>query len=125
MFRNFKSDATRDIMAKMLGTLTPAEISEVIEDQEVAKTDIPKWVELVVQEKCTIIMKRLELYEQQFLDRYGVVQHTIQKLSVYHKIWTNWDGCEPCQFDDNMPLYYFFDTNVRETTDACITNPTS
>ena len=102
-------------MTKMLGILTPAEISEVIEDKEVAQTDVPDWVELVLQEKCTIVLQRLGLYENRLLEKYGMVQHTIQKLSVYHKIWTNWDGQEPCPFYSNQPLARFFDENISMT----------
>ena len=112
MIRNFKSERTRDTMTKMLGTLTPMEIAEVIEDKEVAKTDIPKWVELVLQEKCTKVIQRMNIYEDDLTKRYGMVQHTIQKLSVYHMIWTNWDGQEPCPFYSNQPLYRFFDENI-------------
>ena len=112
LVRNFKNENTRNILAKMVGTLTPGEISDVIEDKEVAKTDLPKWVELVLQEKCKTVLNRLTLYENRYYEKYGLVQHTIQKLSVYHLMWTNWDGLEPCPFYSAQPLHCFFDENL-------------
>ena len=103
---------TKTILAKMLGNLTPAEICDVIEDKEVARTDIPAWTELVIQENCTIVLKRLELYNESIQRKYGAVKFTVQKLSIYHKIWTAWDGDEPCPCDKNENLEYFYDSSI-------------
>lgn len=113
MFSNFTSVRTKTTLAKMLGNLTPAEICEVIEDKEVAKTDIPAWTELVIQENCTMVMERLQLYNESILKKYGAVQFTVQKLSIYHKIWTNWDDKEPCPCENNMTLDFFYDTAIQ------------
>ena len=112
MFSNFKNARTKATLAKMLGTLTPTEICDVIEDKEVARTDIPTWTELVIQENCTIILKRLELYNDSIRRKYGDIKFTIQKLSIYHKIWMNWDGNEPCPCERNEKLEFFYDSTI-------------
>ena len=113
MFSNFTNVRTKATLAKMLGNLTPAEICEVIEDKEVARTDIPAWTELVIQENCTMVMERLTLYKDSILEKYGEVKFTVQKLSIYHKIWTNWDGQEPCPCEYNMTLNFFYDSAIQ------------
>ena len=96
----------------MIGSLTPAEIAEIIEDDEVQQTDVPQWVELVIEEKCSMVLQRLQLYEEKYKDKYGTIPHTVQKLALYHHIWTNWDGKEPCQYDGPMPLSMFYDDTI-------------
>ena len=112
MISNFKNQHARAILARMLGKMTPAEICAVIEDKEVKRTDIPKWTELVIQENCTILLERLKLYTDSINQKYGDILYTVQKLSVYHKIWTNWDGKEPCPFNEGVPLESFYDSAI-------------
>ena len=112
--RNFQNKDTRKIMTKMLGNMTPMEITTVIKDKEVARSDIPDWVELVLQENCSIIKSRIILYEEKIQERFGDLKYFVQKLSIYHLIWNNWDGNEPCPITEPMPLAYFFDTAITE-----------
>ena len=114
MIRNFQNKDTRRIMTKMLGNMTPAEITKVIQDKEVTRSDIPEWVELVLQENCSIIRSRITLYEDKIQEKFGTMKYLVQKLSVYHLIWNNWDGDEPCPVSDPMPLAFFFDTSINE-----------
>ena len=97
----------------MVGTLTPVEIAEIIEDREVMKTDIPQWIEIIVQENCGMVLKRLRGYEEAIQRKYGQINFTIQKLALYHRLWTNWDGEEPCPFNESVPLNRFFDEQIK------------
>ena len=102
----------------MVGTLTPVEIAEITEDKEVVMTDIPQWIEIILQENCKIIMDRLKNYDEAMRGKYGQINFTIQKLAVYHRFWTNWDGKEPCPFNEPVPLNLFFDTQILSAMDA-------
>ena len=113
MKRNFKNEATKRLLLKMVGTLTPVEIAEIIEDREVMATDIPQWIEIIVQENCGMVLNRLRKYEEAIQAKYGQINFTIQKLALYHRFWTNWDGEEPCPFNESVPLRMFYDEQIK------------
>ena len=110
--RLFRSSEVNRIMRIMLGFMSPEEMATLIKDREVARTDIPKWVDLMIRKNCKLVVARLPRYEVRIRERFGVMNHIVEKLAVWHLVNDNWDGLEPCNFDRLRTLRQFYDSNI-------------
>ena len=107
----FKSAKTRKIMRKMIGKMYPKELLHLVQDRELKETDVPTWVERTLREECKTLIRRLGHYDGRIRDRFGFLGSVIEKLVIYPKIWTNWDGSEPFAWRDDHPIEDYFDSN--------------
>ena len=91
--------------------MTPKEVLHLVKDKELKNSDIPEWVERTLREECTVLIGRLARYEARIRDRFGFLGSTIEKLAIYHDIWTNWDGSEPFPWREERTIDAFLDAN--------------
>ena len=109
----FRSTRTRQITKKMLGNMKPSEMLELVTDPEIKNSDVPRWVELMIEEYCSMLVERFEWYEARYENRYGQIDSLIEKMVHYRTVWVNWDGLEPFPWREERPIKYYFDSNVR------------
>ena len=109
----FRSERTRQISKKMLGNMKPSEMLELVTDPDVENSDVPEWVELMIETYCTMLVERFDWYEARYTNRYGQVNSLLRKMVYYGSIWVNWDGLEPFPWREERPIKYYFDSNVR------------
>ena len=109
----FHSSNTKQISKKMLGNMKPSEIWELVKDQQIKKSDVPRWVDLMIEEYCTVLVRRFEFYEARYENRFGNVESLIEKMVHYKNVWVNWDGLEPFPWREERPIKYFFDSNLQ------------
>lgn len=108
----FRSNRINEISRKMLGNMKPSEILELVRDPQIKNSDVPKWVELVIEEYCTILVRRFEFYDARFVNRHGQLDSLIEKMTYYRTLWVNWDGLEPFPWREERPIKYYFDRNL-------------
>ena len=112
----FRSNRIREISRKMLGNMKPSEIVELVSEPDVKNSDVPAWVDLVIEEYCKIFTERCSFYESRFEYRYGRNLSLIAKMDKYRTVWVNWDGLEPFPWREERPIKYFFDENIEDRT---------
>ena len=120
MFQNFRSAETRRVLRTMIGFMSPEEMVVLHRDRQLRNTDVPAWIEGVLREECTLVVNRLRIYEDKIVREYGHLSTMAEKLSIYHTIWENWDGLEPCPFTRMRTLRQYFDTNIPEQIKSAI-----
>ena len=97
-------------MIDMVGNMTPEDAVDLISDPRVRSTDVPKWIEIVLREKCKVLTDRLRIYERKITRKFGRPMSSLPKIiRVYHTIWENWDGQEPFPYLESRKLKYYFD----------------
>ena len=96
----------------MLGNMKPSEILQLVNDPQIKKSDVPNWVELMIEEYCTTLVRRFEVYEATFIKKHGQINSLIEKMVHYKTIWINWDGLEPFPWRDERAIKYYFDENI-------------
>ena len=94
--------------------MSPKEMTVLHKDRQLRNTDVPQWIEGTLRRECTLVIERLRKYEDKIVERYGHLSTIAEKLSVYHTIWENWDGLEPCPFDRMRTLRQYYDSNIPE-----------
>ena len=94
----------------MVGNMTPEDAVDLISDPRVRSTDVPKWIEIVLREKCKKLTDRLRGYERKIVRKFGRPISSLPKvIKIYHTIWENWDGQEPFPYQEAKKLKYYFD----------------
>ena len=114
----FRSTRTRQISKKMLGNMKPSEILELVKDPEIQNSDVPNWVELMIEEYCGILVERFKWYEARYENRYGHVDTLIEKMVHYRTVWVNWDGLEPFPWREERPIKFYYDSNTQSPQQA-------
>ena len=108
----FHNAGTRKTMRIMLGNMYPSEMADLSLDRQVQRTNIPCWIEATLQEECKIVVARLPRYEAKIKAKYGEMESLVEKLTVYHTVWDDWDSLEPCKFTQMKSLRYYFDEHI-------------
>lgn len=93
--------------------MKPSEILEMVSDGQLKESDIPSWVEAMIEEYCTILVQRFDFYEARYHNRYAEFTSLIGKMTCYRKVWVNWDGLEPFPWREERPIKYYFDSNIQ------------
>ena len=114
MTNDFSNRETRRVLRTMLGNMYPAQMVTLHKDRELRNSDVSDWIEQTLRQECTLVLKRLEKYENKILERYGHLPTMAEKLEIYHEIWENWDGLEPCPFTRARTLKNYFDKCIPE-----------
>lgn len=109
----FRSNRTKNLSKKMLGNMKPAEILEMVKDSQLKESDVPQWVEAMIAEFCTVLVRRFDFYDARYQNRYADASTLIEKMVVYRTLWVNWDGLEPFPWREERPIKYYFDSNIR------------
>ena len=97
----------------MLGNMKPSEILEMVEDAQIKESDVPRWVEAMIEEYCTILLQRFDFYEARYTNRFPEATTFIEKMTRYRSLWVNWDGLEPFPWREERPIKYYYDANLR------------
>ena len=114
MTQVYRSPFTRRTLKIMIGNMYPSEMWELTEDRQIRTSDVPEWIEQTLREECKLLIARLPRYEALIEAKYGVIGSLIGKISVWHTVRDNWDGLEPCNFENMKPLRYYFDEHIDE-----------
>ena len=101
---------------KMLGNMKPSEVLELVNDMQIKRSDVPRWVEAMIDEFCTVLVQRINFYEARYRNRYALANTLIEKLSLYRTLWVNWDGLEPFPWREERPIKYYYDSNLQDHT---------
>ena len=96
--------------------MKPAEMVEMVNDVQLQGSDVPQWVEAMVEEFCTILVRRFDFYEARYQNRYPRTTTLIEKMALYRTVWVNWDGLEPFPWREERPIKYYFDSNIVART---------
>ena len=97
----------------MLGNMTPREILALTKDKELEGSDVSEWVERTLREEATVLVGRLDRYKDRIQNRFGFMGSIIEKLVIYPRVWTNWDGTEPFAWrEEEKPIKEYFDINL-------------
>ena len=112
----FHSIRTKLVSRKMLGNMKPSEILELVKDDQVKRSDVPRWVNSMIEEYCTILVRRFEFYEARYRNRFANAVTPIEKMVHYRLVWVNWDGLEPFPWREERPIKYYFDVNIQDRT---------
>ena len=100
----FDSSNTKQISKKMLGNMKPTEMLELVRDDQIRRSDVPQWVETMIEECCTVLVQRFEFYEARYQNRFSDAVTLIEKMARYRSVWVNWDGLEPFPWREEPPL---------------------
>lgn len=109
----FRSARTKQLSRKMLGNMKPSEILELVKDRQMQDSDVPRWVEAMIAEFCTILVQRFEFYEARYRNRYADATSLIEKMTRYRTVWVNWDGLEPFPWREERPIKYYYDSHLQ------------
>lgn len=109
----FQSNRTKLLSKKMLGNMKPSEILELVNDDQIRRSDVPQWVNGMIEEYCTVFVERVDFYEARFNNRYRNAELLIEKMVHYRSIWVNWDGLEPFPWREERPIKYYYDSHLR------------
>ena len=115
MTQQLQNATTRKTLRIMLGHMYPSEMSDMTEDRQIRHTNIPEWIEKILQEECQLVVARLPRYEARIEEKYGPIESLIGKLMVYHTVRDDWDSLEPCNFENMRPLRFYFDEHIDPT----------
>ena len=78
----FRSNRTKNLSKKMLGNMKPSEIVELVKDDQMRGSDVPRWVEAMIEEFCTILLQRFEFYEARYRNRFSDSTSLIEKMEA-------------------------------------------
>lgn len=112
----FHSTRTKNLSKKMLGNMKPAEILELVQDHQIKGSDVPQWVEAMIEEFCTVLVQRFAFYEARYQNRFPNAGTFIEKMVHYRNVWVNWDGLEPFPWREARPIKYYYDSNLQDYT---------
>ena len=115
MTSTFRDPFTRRTLKIMLGNMYPSEIWELTEDRQIRDTDVPAWVERTLREECGLLLSRLPRYETRLQEKHGIIGSLIGKITYWHTVYDNWDNLEPCPYEFQRPLRYYFDEHIDAT----------
>ena len=107
-----KSPSTQQILRTMLGNMYPSDISDLSEDRQIRRTNIPAWIEQTLMAECTYVVARLPRYEEKIRQKYGHIDTLVGKLRIYHTVRDDWDSLEPCKFTQMKSLRFYFDEHI-------------
>ena len=112
MAARFQESETRKVLRTMIGFMSPAEMVTLHKDRQLRDTDVPVWIEETLRKECKFVVRRLRRYEQKIIARFGHLSTVAEKLAIYHLVWDNWDGLEPCPYHEMRTLRRYFDSNI-------------